>query len=216
MRLPDSSDCVASYDVLGLGASANEKTYVPRAMMFEGSIDGVNWREIDDYDTGSVPGGTWLTWRYSGETWSNAASCNASDFSTHTGGRPINARATGYPVPLVAVTNISVASGARFAVTGGTLDLPSGITLTVDGATGAGTIANMNLPASGTLDIVNMPSFFGVAAIPVTFENVEGVDNLAGWTLKVNGAVTLPNRMRAKVYGNNIILAKRGIAISIR
>ena len=218
MRLPENTPRADSYDFIAWGNWSYRSNEASRVSAIYGSIDGINWKELDDYDRGGISqGGKATTWSFGHETYGNGdAACKPADLMTHTTGRKIAGYPAGLPVLLANVTNISVASGARFAVTGGTLDLPSGITLTVDGATGAGTIANMNLPASGTLDIVNMPSFFGVAEIPVTFENVEGVDNLAGWTLKVNGAVTLPNRMRAKVYGNNIILAKRGIAISIR
>ena len=102
------------------------------------------------------------------------------------------------------------------AVTGGTLALPSGITLTVDGSTGAGTIANMVLPANGTLNIVNMPSFSGNAEIPVVFENVEGLDNIAGWTLRVNGAVKPVSRMRANASADKILLTKCGVIIIVK
>jgi hypothetical protein len=183
-----------------------------------GSIDGINWKELDDYDRGGISqGGKATTWSFGHETYGNGdAACKPADLMTHTTGRKIAGYPAGLPVLMSNVTNISVASGARLAVTGGTLTLPSGISLTVDGSTGAGTLANMVLPASGTLEIVNMSRFFGTTEIPVTFENVDGVDNLADWTLKVNGAVMPPSRMRAHVYGNKIILVKRGIAISIR
>ena len=114
------------------------------------------------------------------------------------------------------MTDIYVASNARFAVTGGTLTLPSGITLTVDGSAGSGTIANMVLPEKGTLDIVNMPSFLGKAEIPVTFENVEGLDNIAGWTLRVNGVVKPVSRMRANASADRIRLTKAGVVILVR
>ncbi len=102
------------------------------------------------------------------------------------------------------------------AVTGGTLALPSGITLTVDGSTGAGTLANMVLPANGTLNIVNMPSFSGKAEIPVVFENVEGLDNIAGWTLVVNSVVKPVGRMSASASADKIRLTKSGVIILIR
>ncbi len=218
MRLPENTPRADSYDFIAWGNWSYRSNEASRVSAIYGSIDGINWKELDDYDRGGISqGGKATTWSFGHETYGNGdAACKPADLMTHTTGRKIAGYPAGLPVLMSNVTNISVASGARLAVTGGTLTLPSGISLTVDGSTGAGTLANMVLPASGTLDIVNMSRFFGTTEIPVTFENVDGVDNLADWTLKVNGAVMPPSRMRAHVYGNKIILVKRGIAISIR
>ena len=219
MHLPDDVAAADSYDVIVWGDWSYRKVEASRAFTLEGSLDGVNWYPtLDSHDRGEgTYGGQATKWCIGGETYGNGdAACKPADLMTHTTGRKIAGYPAGLPVLMSNVTDISVAAGARLAVTGGTLTLPSGITLTVDGAAGAGTIANMNLPANGTLEIVNMPSFYAFAEIPVTFENVEGVDNLAGWTLKVNGALQLTGRIKAKAYANKIILFKRGITISIR
>ena len=218
MRLPASSAAVASYDILGLGANAYEKIYVPRAFMLEGSLDGANWYVIDDYDAGGYPSGNWLTWRFSGDTWGNPTDCNTaeSDFSFHEGGRSVTAYPTGLPVPLVNVTNISVAAGARLAVTGGTLDLPSGIRLTVDGATGAGTLANVVFPENGTLEVVNLPSFNGSVELGVTCENVMGFDRVANWSLVVNGSAVPAGRLKCRTAAGKIVLYRPGGVFVVR
>ena len=216
MRLSDDSACVASYDFLGLGASASEKTYVPRVVMLEGSLDGVNWHVIDDYDAVSAPSGSWLTWRFGGETWGNATSCNESDLSKHTTGRTVVGHPIDLPVPLVNVTNISVAAGARLAVTGGTLDLPSGIRLTVDGATGAGTLANMVFPENGTLEIVNLPSFDGSVELGIICENVTGFDRVANWSLVVNGSAVPAGRIKCRTADGKIVLYRPGGVFVVR
>ena len=219
MHLPDDVAVADSYDLIAWGDWSYQKVMASRAFSLEGSLDGVNWYPaLDDHDRGDgTYGGQATKWCFGGETYGNGdAACKPADLMTHTTGRKIAGYPAGLPVLMSNVTSISVASGARLAVTGGTLALPSGITLTVDGSAGAGTLANMVLPANGTLNIVNMPSFSGKAEIPVVFENVEGLDNIAGWTLVVNGAVKPISRMSASASADKIRLTKSGVIILIR
>ena len=217
MRLPDDSKRVDSYDMLGLASPNYGHTFVSRAYSFEGSLDGINWNQIEDYADG--PGkslsGNFLTWRFGQETYASGA-CTPEDILTHTTGKKIIAHPTGLPVPMVTVTNISVAAGARLAVTGGTLDLPSGIRLTVDGATGAGTFANMVFPESGTLEIVNLPPFNGSVELGVTCENVTGFERIAHWNLVLNGAAVQAERLRCRAADGKIVLYRPGSVFVVR
>ena len=45
---------------------------------------------------------------------------------------------------------------------------------------------------------------------------VEGLDNIAGWTLRVNGVVKPVSRMRANASADKIRLTKAGVVILIR
>ena len=219
MHLPDDVAAADSYDVIVWGDWSYRKVEASRAFSLEGSFDGVNWYPaLDDHDRGEgTYGGQATKWCIGGETYGNGdAACPPSALSTHTTGRKIAGHPAGLPVLMANVTNISVAAGARLAVTGGTLDLPSGVRLTVDGATGAGTLANMVFPENGTLEIVNLPSFNGSVELGVTCENVTGFDRVANWSLVVNGSAVPAGRMKCRTAGDKIVLYRPGGVFVVR
>lgn len=217
MRLEDASAPVASYDLLGYGKSPSDKPYVPRAFMLEGSSDGVNWYVVDDYDAGgNIFSGLWLTWRFGDETWKDEVTCLPADIINHNTGRQVSGCAD-LPAVLADVTEISVAAGARLAVTGGdAIALRSGITLTVDASTGAGTLANMILPESGTLAMVNVPEFGGSLEMSITGENVTGLDNISKWGLSVNGVAQVGTKYRCRYANGKIVMYKPGTVVVFR
>ena len=217
MRLDDESAAVASYDLLGYGSKPNDRPYVPRAFMLEGSSDGVNWYVLSDYDVGgNIFSGNWLTWRFGDETWDDEVTCLDTYIMNHSTGKTISGLSN-LPAVLANVTEISVASGARLAVTGGeAIALRSGITLTVDGSIGVGTLANMILPENGTLNVVNVPEFNGSLEMSITGENVTGLDNISNWGLSVNGVAQTSTKYKCRYANGKIVMYRPGTVVVFR
>ena len=221
MRLPDHCAAVASYDILAHGGGYYEKTRTPRAFMLEGSADGINWEVLHDYNAGedSSPAGQHITWRFGGETWASLDACPASAVENHTTGWSIKSKTTipDLPAVMANVTEISVAAGARLAVTGGdAIELRDGITLTVDASTGAGTLANIILPENGTLNLVNVPEYSGSLEMPISGENVTGLANVAGWNLSIDGVAQSASKRKCRYENGKIVLYNPGTVVVFR
>ena len=111
------------------------------------------------------------------------------------------------------VASVSVAAGATLAagttlVASATLPLTG---LTVDAA-GAGTLQGFTFAANGTLDVRNLPA--GSMALPGTYLNCEGLDNLANWQVSRDGAVS--SRLHAHVRNGVIYVTMPGLTLNIR
>ena len=218
MRLWDDSSCVDSYDILAGGEGNYFKICASRAFSLHGSYDGVQWYQLDDYES---PEGEVLskpvTWRFGGEGWSGDGYCPESALSHHTTGRKISGCQPNLPAVMADVTEISVAAGARLAVTGGdAIELRDGITLTVDGSTGAGTLANVILPENGTLNLVNVPEYSGALEMPISGENVTGLANVAGWNLSIDGVAQSASKRKCRYENGKIVLYNPGTVVVFR
>ena len=219
MRIPDGSKEVSSYDIISWAKWSWRTNSASQAFSMAGSNDGVNWYQLDDYDAGegATLSGKATAWRFGGETYGNKEEqCPASALMTHTTGQRIVGHPVGLPVPLADVTEISVAAGARLAVIDGMIALRSGITLTVDGSAGAGTLANMILPENGTLNVVNVPEFNGSLEMSITGENVTGLDNISNWGLSVNGIVQNGTKYRCRYSNGKIVMYRPGTVVVFR
>lgn len=221
MRMPDGVGEVASYDILGAGDWSYWKIANTRAFSLEGSLDGVNWQMLDDYDRGE---GTWggeqTTWCFGGETYGNgdngSSLCTQGDILTHTTGRSVAGHPVGLPALMANVTNVSVAAGATLAVTGGAaIALPEGVRLTVDSA-GAGTFSNVTFPKKGTLEVRNLDMNAPYVAISLTRVGVDGFDGICGWTIVANGDERPLSKMKCRVTEIGIILYKPGMVVTVR
>jgi hypothetical protein len=209
---------VDSYDILAGGEGNYFKICASRAFSIHGSYDGVLWYQLDDYES---PSGEYLakpvTWRFGGEGWSGDSSCPTSALANHTTGRKIASYTANLPAVLANVTEISVAAGARLAVIDGdAIELRDGITLTVDGTTGAGTLANMILPENGTLNVVNVPEFSGALEMSITGENVTGLDNISNWGLSVNGVAQTSTKYKCRYANGKIVMYRPGTVVVFR
>ncbi len=83
--------------------------------------------------------------------------------------------------------------------------------LSVD-CSGAGTIDGFDFAQEGTLNVEGMTG--DSAELPITFENANGLENIAGWTLKVGGSET--RHYRHSVTGGKIKVYKVGMRVIIR
>ena len=83
--------------------------------------------------------------------------------------------------------------------------------LSID-ATSAGTMRGMIFAEQGVLRLVNLPD--GGAVLPGTYEDCEGLERVAGWTVNVNGRTA--SRTRVTVQNGAIKVITPGISVSFR
>ena len=123
-------------------------------------------------------------------------------------GFPMKPRAD-LPPPLQNVRSVSVASNA-------VLRTETAVTLysiKVDSA-GAGTMDGFTFAPTGTLDVAFAAALPSKAELPGTYLNCEGIENLAGWRVNVNGEKS--GKYRANVSDGKIIVVMRGLSVVIR
>lgn len=159
------------YPINGSQPTHNYAARSPSEYVIETSADGADWLTVGK--VGSRGDGTWGSW-------------------TDNRSFPLDLPAGG-DVPgakgLAAGVSVRVAEGATLDCS----NVADGVelsALTVDVALGGGTLRNVRLAATGTLDIIHLPANvkLGGYEIPLTFESSVTTGDLAGWTLRVNGA----------------------------
>ena len=177
----------------------------PVRFMLEGSTDGETWHML-----------------YNNATEGEALSANPTGYnqwlsdqvSASADNRPAG---TGWTISApYAVENpyVQFADGLKAQVlsdgvlsTAGTLEVGE---LTVDAAD-AGTIEGFAFAQNGVLNLVNMN---GATVLPGTYTGCTGLENIANWTVKVNGHVR--KNIRAVVEDGRIRIMMPGISISFR
>ena len=191
MHLADSPKTVAGYDVLSSSSyynPSNPNNYGwannPKIWSIQASIDGVAWDELESDFTSAVPTAA-NVWMAAAETRTyksgdnDAVHTNAAgvvDMRTFPKIRPFE-DAEFFPN----VSEIQVDAGAKLTIRANmTIDR-----LTVDSA-GAGMIDGGTFAPSGVINIVGDDAKI-CYEVPITFLNVAGVENLAGWSVTANG-----------------------------
>ena len=199
MRLPANAATVASYDVVANGASG----YAAAVWSLEGSVDGMNWDEVDHVDSIPYNDSSQWAWGRSGGKYADGKA------ATHTGGRAI-AGSTNKTVQAISPDcPVSVASGATLRCAG-TAELAN---LAVDFA-GAGTISGFKFATLGTIDVRNAPA--GGGKIPLAFADTDEVEiaKIAGWTLYRDGVPSSTCKVVAS--GGALRISPIGIRIIFR
>ena len=163
-RMAEGNNRVRSY----LPVKSNFTWYWhPSAWHFQTSVDGVNWQTVD-VQTGAISSSGYGSTPF---VIKGFLADGASGFDPS--------------------ANVKVASGTTLDASGvaGGQALSR---LTVDWATGAGTIKGVTIAQNGILNLVNVPAGakLGGATIPVSLHQVSGAANFGTWTVHVNGAAT--------------------------
>lgn len=215
MRLPADAKKVTSYDLLN--GIDYYRICASRAFSLEGSVDGVTWEMLHDYDAGagsSLPSNAnSYMWRFGEEQYKADA---LPDVTKHTTGYRFKDYGSDLPTPFASVSEVSVAKGAKLIAAGEPLVLKSGVKLKVDGTLGGGTLSNLVLPEDGTLDVTNLPKFSGSLDIAIARENVSGFENVASWTLMADGTPVPATKMECVVTDDGIRLIKSGLILLVR
>jgi hypothetical protein len=125
-------------------------------------------------------------------------------------GFQVRSRPADVPLPLQKVRAVSVASGAVLKTSDTVAELNS---LKVD-ANGAGTIEGFSFAKQGTLDVTYLGGNQGTVALPGTYLSCSGMENISGWSLKLNGAESKSYRIKSR--NGRIALVLRGMFITVR
>ena len=175
------------------GTGSDYWACTPTAFALEGSADGVHWTKLYAEDAWEVPaGGAWVSGSES---------------------TPLALKApavSGTVACLANVGQVRVAAGATLRNAGAETTLTK---LCID-ATGAGTLEGFTFAKAGELSVLNPPAA-GLVALPGTFVNVKGLENLAGWTLR------FPDGGHAAGYDvevkdGQVFLRKRGLMVIVK
>ena len=214
MRLPDGASPVASFDWVprhNYSTDPNDRcSSTPWIYSVLGSMDGRNWDEL--FATNSVTYDMRSSyWKYAGAKYTSGMTASTK----HVGGQEIASAPIGYEPPQVLsdVRSVRVDAGAVLELAEGNVELSS---LAVDCAAGAGTIKGFTFAAEGTLDLVNASSIEGVADVMIDISATDGWENIAGWTLTVNGSSDQASRYCFSVSEDRIRVAKRGLRFIVR
>ncbi len=189
----------------------NHKHQTPKRLMLEGSVDGVDWHVIfDNATTGeefpdvSTPYNWWLS---DGVSASNASHARpaGTGFTVSTPYVPDEPSATQFPEGV----NVQVLPGATLTTTA-TNEIKS---LRVD-SSGAGTLDGFTFADTGTIDVVFGDGVPRPVVLSGTYENCTGLENIAGWAVKLNGLRSYG--YRAKVQNGNICIVPKGMTMSFK
>lgn len=168
-RLPEGSHAPVSWDFATRNNGSGGKPYDrnPISYSLQGSYDGVTWSE----DLTTVVSN--MTTTTSGLWFSNSQPTNTVDH-----GYVINSGTNGVHF-LESVEFVAVSGGATLAS-----DYPvSTDELRVDVDGNGGTIKGISFAKSGVIRLSR--STGGTFELPIVFEDVEGLDNLANWQVKI-------------------------------
>ena len=212
MHLAGEAQPVTHFDVQYYN---NTPAELPTRLMLEGSLDGRHWTTVYDNATQdealTTPISTYNCWISDG-----VAASNTSHERPLGKGLAVSRSYPADPEPkdqFAHVESVSVAAGATLAAgttstANATLPLAG---LTVDAA-GAGTLQGFAFAKNGTLDVRNLPA--GGMALPGTYLNCEGLENLANWQISRDGLVS--SRLHASVRNGVIYVTTPGLTLNIR
>ena len=220
MYLADGEGPVDHFDVLA-GDSSGPDQRTPSVFQLQASVDGIHWDEVTD-DCTYTHTNTRYCWLYNGNGGSGA---NGSKDDGYPGqNSPDDTffnRSLGWKVTKTAPTKefsmlenvgaVTVANGAVLKYEGLAAGAPelSRVKLAA-GATGA--IDGFKFAESGTFEIDEMPQ--GSVSVAVALPNSTGLDNVAGWAVKVGGVSKLSYHVLASPTGFTV--QKSGLSIIFR
>ncbi|MBE6395992.1 MAG: hypothetical protein E7046_03190 [Lentisphaerae bacterium] len=205
VRLPSGSGPVSAINFQpGYGGC-------PRAWTLSASHDGgLTWKLLneEEFIVGNYSDMKDMTW-----------------FGTAESGVPLRFRFysadLGFAVPGVRnmpdSMRVEVAAGAVLDftnVTGGqTVDA-----VTIDAASGGGTIRNARFAESGTVFLTGAPDGTGIdgLAIPILFEDCTSAENLHSWRICVDGVMQIAGRYHMDYRNGRLFILGRGFIITVR
>ena len=201
MRLANGSETVRYYDVKSHQGFVDGQmnTRELKQWMLEGSVDGRDWRILDEQSFTSNP----VSGNSSSKRW---YSCDQTGHdASHKGylvGNP--------PVRNIAVGSVSVASGATLEA-----DMPVEIGKIAIDAAGGGTLKNFTLASdNGMIEYGGTLTPGASMFVPMTFTDVSGLENIRNWVVIADGVPS--RRWRARGFPNGIRFDPKGTVMNIR
>lgn len=200
MRLPEGKAPAASYDMMAEERwGGSNRGYELKAFSMDGSTDGYRWVELsrvtDNKEWGDP--GNWYSTKKNSRTLADGFKLSASRYAG---------------VVTATIPSVSVAAGA-------TLDIEPALGVTAqnmafDVTAGGGTVKGISFAAGGTLSVTGEIPQEGLP-LGMTFENVQGLDNLKGWSVSDNGHLRNVLRLAVRPDGQVEIVTK-GIRLFFR
>ena len=201
MCLPAGAAEVASYDVAPVNAGGN---VVAVAWSLEGSVDGMNWDEVDVVDSTPFTSDTkWMATK---------TDYTVGSATTHTGGRAIAGSTNKAARALSPECPVEVVRGAVLKCVG-RAELAN---LAVDcgGAGMPGTLDGFMFAASGTINVRGVPN--GGVELPLSFADTDAseVAKIAGWGLCVDGKPS--SKFKIAMVGGKLRIFPVGTVFIVR
>lgn len=205
-RLPDDAPVIRYYDVVAdQSYTATVNGHVARFKL-EASTDGYDWVELHKLAECPKPIAThWFS--NTNVAWSAGQNCKDVGI-----GYPIagSVAESATATSLASVSDIRVASGASL-VAEGEVALPR---LTLDGSGANGTVMGFTFPATGTVNLVNVPADASFTLPLTTFPGCTGLENLSDWNVSVDGKGRM--KYAVSVTEQGVTFSKRGLALIVR
>ena len=208
MRLPENANRIVAYDMMTSSTYGRERR--PSVFTFEGSRDGVFWTTLHEVSWGKgVIGGDDVS---NGEyQWMSDGSTTVWTSSSQNKRPGCGWRLAAPPASGSRMENIGKVTVAAGAVLKGEGECTIS-SLCIDAANGAGTIDGFKLAKAGTIEIVNYEKSAGTVDFGIVFSNVEGVANVAGWTLVGENLVS----RKILARDGRLCLAVSGLSVVLR
>ena len=211
MRLPAGSPLVTAIDWAnnyGITSADDRRQYQIYAFELEGSSDGVNWKSLTNV-VGAAESPTPKTWV------SDGSSISTSVVNRPGKGYSIDSRLREDVSVFENVTAVSVAAGATLRADIGDGDKPVIKGLLLDPAAGVGTIDGFAFADHGVITLLSQPTENDMT-FQYAFANVDGLENLAAWTLSVGPGLSRRIRMAVNGETGTIRFIRPGLCIRIR
>ena len=200
MRFPEGTAPAMSYDMMAEeNWGGRNQGMELKAFSMDGSTDGNHWTELSRVTDNAAWGscGNWYSTKKNSRTLADGFKLSAS-------------RDAG--VVTATIPSVSVAAGA-------TLDVEPALGVTAqnmafDVAAGGGTVKGISFAEGGTLSVTGEIPQEGLP-LGMTFKNVQGLDNLKGWSVSDNGHVRNVLRLAVRPDGQVEIVTK-GIRLFFR
>lgn len=210
VRLPDDAPAAVRVDFKcgrnreGVG-SYNGRNMT--AFRLDASADGLNW------DEGIASNATVQVRETLGKWDSDGTSTSVTAIRKDLGTEISKAAADGiYSVNIYQFSSVGAANGGVLKVLGGAIEVSG---LTIDASASAGSIENVTLAESGTIDVLNAELTDGAPfALPGDYSGLEGIGNVSSWALTVNGE-PVPS-MFVGVKDGKLSVFRRGLRVILR
>lgn len=195
MRLPAGKKPAKTYDIRSYwGKNATDTNFGLEMMAWslEGSVDGVNWQDLHVVSSNETPVTANYNWY-------------ASNTVHH----------TGYPIASHVTGTCSLASvGAAEGATVETDEETEVGCLECDAALGCGTLKGFAFAETGTLAVRGCDKISGGAKFAYDLSSCTGLENLANWTVILNG--TEKPAYKVSATPNGVTVTPPGMLILVR
>jgi hypothetical protein len=204
MRLTNGAPEITSFDyVCAHAKDTGSAPYYPKTYVLEGSLNGLDWDEVYSTNSAASVHSRTFCWQSTGYVFSPSTSVR------HTGGFPVRGHALRDFEVLKNIGTVSVSGGGVLEVEGKKVEVRS---IAVDVASGGGILKNVKFAdRDRELDIAWGGE--GEVALPLTFADCDGVENIAGWTLSVGGE---PTRKKIAVKNSVVHIVAPGMTVVLR